>query len=171
MYNKKCCCCCCCCQYFFLERKEFSRKNFRKRNKKKRDLFLSQKAEREKRVLSNREATCGRGKTKQRTWSFNSIKNDRLTADGLERSDGGVYTSRQQVLRLLEDPLWVVSLKSRLGDGDDFLLLMATLSRSDGGRNLLRLSAKLRGNVARGNSKHVLCVLLGIVVNEFRVNA
>jgi hypothetical protein len=28
-----------------------------------------------------------------------------LTADGLERSDGGVYTSRQQVLRLLEDPL------------------------------------------------------------------
>ena len=48
---------------------------------------------------------------------------------------------------------------------------MATLSRSDGGRNLLRLSAKLRGNVARGNSKHVLCVLLGIVVNEFRVDA
>ena len=138
----------------------------------KKDLFLSKKPKEKKaRVLSNREATCGRGKTKQRTWSFNSIKNDRLTADGLERSDGGVYTSRQQVLRLLEDLLWVVSLKSRLGDGDDFLLLMATLSRSDGGRNLLRLSAKLRGNVARGNSKHVLCVLLGIVVNEFRVNA
>ena len=150
----------------FFFREEFSwRKNFRKRNKK---IFPSRKMR--KKVLSNREATCGRGKTKQRTWSFNSIKNDRLTADGLERSDGGVYTSRQQVLRLLEDPLWVVSLKSRLGDGDDFLL-MATLSRSDGGRNLLRLSAKLRGNVARGNSKHVLCVLLGIVVNEFRVNA
>ena len=76
-----------------------------KGTKKKRDLFLSRKKPKEKRVLSNREATCGRGKTKQRTWSFNSIKNDRLTADGLERSDGGVYTSRQQVLRLLEDLL------------------------------------------------------------------
>ena len=94
-----------------------------------------------------------------------------MTADGLERSDRGVDASRQQVLRFLEDLFGVVGFKSRLGDGDDFLLLMATLSRSDGGRNLLRLSAKLRGNVARGNSKHVLCVLLGIVVNEFRVNA
>ena len=80
------------------------RKNLEKEQKKK--IFSSRKkTSKENKVLSNREATCGRGKTKQRTWSFNSIKNDRLTADGLERSDGGVYTSWQQVLRLLEDPL------------------------------------------------------------------
>ena len=80
------------------------RKNLEKEQKKK--IFsYRKKTSKENKVLSNREATCGIGKTKQRTWSFNSIKNDRLTADGLERSDGGVYTSRQQVLRLLEDPL------------------------------------------------------------------
>lgn len=88
-----------------------------------------------------------------RTWSFDSIENDRLTADGLERSDRGVDASRQQVLRFLEDLLGVVGFKSRLGDGDDFLLV-ATLSGSGsdgGGRN-----RKLRGNnVVRGNGKHV----------------
>lgn len=76
-----------------------------------------------------------------------------MTADGLERSDRGVDASRQQVLRFLEDLLGVVGFKSRLGDGDDFLLV-ATLSGSGsdgGGRN-----RKLRGNnVVRGNGKHV----------------
>ena len=144
------------CQFvLFVEEKASGQ--IQKREGEKKIFFLMQKKvsfiQSHRTLIAKRVIIIFEVKKSIRTWSFDSIENDRLTADGLERSDRGVDASRQQVLRFLEDLLGVVGFKSRLGDGDDFLLV-ATLSGSGsdgGGRN-----RKLRGNnVVRGNGKHV----------------
>ena len=101
----------------------------------------------------------------QRTCSFDFVEDDRLTADGLECSNGRIDTTRQQVLRFLEDLLRFGGFKSRFRDVCHDFLLMATLSRrSDGGRRGGHLlSGKLGGNV-RGNGKHILCLVVVVVV-------
>ena len=88
-----------------------------------------------------------------------------MTADGLECSNGRIDTTRQQVLRFLEDLLGFGGFKSRFRDVCHDFLLMATLSRrSDGGRRGGHLlSGKLGGNV-RGNGKHILCLVVVVVV-------
>lgn len=148
------------CQFVFLlllkRKRRFSRGNrIQKKNERerKKDLKKESFIQSHHQLIATGLFIIFEVKKSIRTWSFDSIENDRLTADGLERSDRGVDASRQQVLRFLEDLLGGVGFKSRLGDGDDFLLV-ATLSGSGsdgGGRN-----RKLRGNnVVRGNGKHV----------------
>ena len=137
-----------------------------KKEKKKSEIFVSLFLLCERGVLDKIQSK--KEKFVQRTCSFDFVEDDRLTADGLECSNGRVDTTRQQVLRFLEDLLGFGGFKSRFRDVCHDFLLMATLSRrSDGGRRGGHLlSGKLGGNV-RGNGKHILCLVVVVVVVVF----